>query len=329
MSLKIMKLSVINFVCVLFFFTACDQIPMPFQPTSGAAVNPLVKEGAARGIWVQPLDGVSKPMSKLLANAIVEGFRLRGIRATTNPYSNSRYHLKGKANINNNDFSQPYVALITWTLFDYSGNPQGTKVMGVPGSLSDWNFGSPVTLAAIGKAASNIISTMINSIQRTENSVKKPELLGIWINQVTNAPGDGNESLTIAIKKIIQGDGVMLAKGPQLAEFFLDGNVYVGLSKNGLQQVEIVWKLSTPDNNEVGQVTQNNVVKSGMFSNTWGDVSSIIAEAALEGIRGLLKHVVSSKFIIETPERELNLIYPSASQKLVLPPPSLDLEGIK
>jgi len=257
---------------------------------------------------------------------------LRRIRATTNPNFNSRYHLKGKAKINNNNSSQPYVALITWNLFDSSGNSQGTKVMGVPGSLSDWSFGSPVTLAAIGKAAPEIISNLINynnSLKKIKDSVVKTKLIGVWVNQVTNAPADGNKLLTLAIKKVIHRDGFTLAEMPRSAKFFLDGNVSVSLSKNGFQQVEIVWKLSSSDNNEVGQVSQKNMVKAGMYSKTWGKDSLLIAKAAMRGIKGLLKHDGFSKIQLNTPRQKLKIKYPSASKKLILPPPSLDLEGLK
>jgi hypothetical protein len=331
MGLIIVQFRAMGAVLVLVLFTACDQISMPFQPPTGGAVNPLVIEGAARGIWVQPLSGVSKPMSKLLADAVVEGLQLRDIQATTNPNSNSRFHLKGNAKINKDNFNQSYVAFITWTILDYSGNSKGTRVMGVPGSLNDWNFGSPATLAKIGKITPDIISPLIKTYEKNNklnNFVIKPTLLGVWINQVKNAPGDGNKSLTLAIKKVIQNNGIIIAKRPQLAKFFLDGNVFVSLSKKGFQRVEIVWRLLTPDRNEIGQVKQNNMVKFGKFSNSWGKDSLLVAEAALEGIKDLLQQAKSSKFQLETPKRILKIKHPSAFKKLILPPPRLDLEGI-
>lgn len=311
---------------------ACGQILLPFQSSPGAASNTLVTEAVARGIWVQPLDGVSRPMSKLLADAVVGGFQLRGLRATTNSNANSRYRLKGKAAINKEDSSQPFVVLITWTLFDYSGEPLGSEVMGVPGSLRDWNFGSPVILAEIGKAAPDIISPIIDADKITvklNQSVMKPKTWSLWINPVTNAPGDGNNSLTLAIKTVIQREGIPLAEKPRLAKLFLDGNVHVGLSENGLQRVEIVWRISTPNRKEIGQATQDNVVKEGTFSDAWGEVAVIIAEAALEGIKGILQHAGLSRLRLEVPERALKINVPSDSEKIILPLPRLELEGLK
>jgi hypothetical protein len=313
-------------ILVFMLIVACGQLPLPFQPS---APNLLVTEVAARGIWIQPLDGVSRPMSKLLAGAVAEGFQSRGFHATTNPKANSRYWLKGKAVINEDDSSKPYVVLINWNLFNYSGKSLGKEVIGVSGSLRDWHFGSPIILAEISKTTPDIISSIIDAdkmIAKLNNSEIKPNLWGVWVNPVTNAPGDGNSLLTLAIKEVIQKDGIRLATTPRLAQFFLDGNVHVGLPKNSLQRVEIVWRVSTPDSQEVGQAMQKNVVKAGTFSNAWGKVAVIVAEAALEGIKGILQHANLSRLNLETSKRALKMNVPSALESIVLPPPKLDLE---
>ncbi len=319
-------------ILVVMLVTACGPLPQPFKSPPGAPANPLVTEAAARGVWVQPLDGVSRPMSKLLADAVVEGFQARGFRATTNPNANSRYRLKGKAALNKDDPSLPYVVLITWTLFDYSGNPIGAEVEGVPGSRRDWDFGSPEVIAEVGKKAPEIISAMIGEdekVKEQEQQPVKPQLAGVWANPVTNAPGDGNGSLTRAIKAAILGGGIALARDRRYAEFVLDGNVHVGGPENDRQRVEIVWTVSTADSREIGRATQKNLVEAGILSGAWGPVAPIIAEAALEGIVGVLRAAGAYRFRLSPPERVLKTDIPSGSGKPALPPPSLDLEGLR
>ena len=317
-----------SFLALLLIAT-CGQLPLPFQYLPGTGSNSLVDEIAAHGFWIKPLDGVSRPMSKLLAVAVVEGFQLRGLRATTDPNVNSRYQLKGKAAINKADFSQPFVVLITWSLLDYSGKLLGSEVMGVPGSLHDWHFGSPVVLAEIGKATPDIIMSIIDADKNFIKSnilVESPKNQSILVNQVTNAPGDGNNSLTLAIKEVIQREGIQIAKEPHLAKFILDGRVAVGLSMNSLQRVEIVWVVSTSDNKEVGQVTQKNTVKAGVLSDSWGEVARGVAGSALEGIKGIIQHAKTSPHNTGDPLRTLKMT-PHGSEGLVLPQPRLDLEG--
>ncbi len=313
--------------------TACGPLPRPFQPPPEAPANPLVTEAVARGVWVEPLDGMSRPMSKLLAEAVVEGFQLRGIRATTNPSANSRYRLKGKAALNKDDPSLPYVVLITWTLFDYSGNPVGSEVEGIFGSRKDWDSGSPEVIAEVGENAPEIISAMIDEDEKVREKKQqqpvKSQLMGVWINPVTNAPGDGNGSLTRAIRAVIQGNGIPLARERRFAEFVLDGNVHVGGPENNLQRVEIIWTVSTPDSRPIGRATQKNLVEAGTFSGAWGEVATIVAEAALGGIQGVIRAAGASRFRLGPPERSLKTNIPSGSGKLALPPPRLDLEGLR
>ena len=322
----------VGVIVTVGLLAACGQLPRPFQPPPEASSNPLVTEAAARGVFVQPLDGVSRPMSKLLADSVVEGFLVRGIRATTNPDANSRYRLKGVARINKDDPSLPYVVLITWTLFDYAGNRVGSEVEGVFGSRRDWDFGSPEVIAEVGENAPEIISAMIGEdekIKEKEHQLVKPRLAVIWINPVTNAPGDGNRSLSRAIKAVIQGDGIPLARERRFAEFVLDGNVHVGDPETDLQRVEIVWTVSTTDRREIGRATQKNLVEAGTFSGAWGEVAAIVAEAALEGIQGVLRAAGASRFRLGPPERVLKTDVPVGSRKLSLPPPRLDLEGLR
>ena len=141
--------------------------------------------------------------------------------------------------------------------------------------------------------------------------------------------GDGNRSLSRAIKAVIQGDGIPLARERRFAEFVLDGNVHVGDPENDLQRVEIVWTVSTTDRREIGRATQKNLVEAGTFSGAWGEVAAIVAEAALEGIQGVLRAAGASRFRLGPPERVLKTDVPVGSGKLSLPPPRLDLEGLR
>ena len=312
--------------------TACGPLPRPFKPPPEAPANSLVNEAVARGVWVQPLDGVSRPMSKLLTQAVVEGFQRRRIYATLSPNANSRYRLKGKAGLNKDDPSLPYVVLITWTLFNYSGDPVGTEVQGVSVSRKDWNFGSPEAIAEVGENAPGIISEMIGDEEKIKEKNEQPmklQLAGIWINPVRNAPGDGNGSLTTAIGAAIRGAGVAVARDRRYAEFVLDSDVQVGAPDNNLQRVEIVWTVSTSDGREIGRATQKNLVEAGTFSGAWGEVAGIVADAALEGIQGVLRAAGSPRFRLGRPERVLKMDIPLSGGKLVLPPPGLELEGLR
>ena len=107
------------------------------------------------------------------------------------------------------------------------------------------------------------------------------------------------------------------------------GDVQGGAPDNNLQRVEIVWTVSTSDGREIGRATQKNLVEAGTSPGAWGEVAAIVAEAALEGIQGVLGAAGASRFRLGPPERVLKTDVPVGSGMLALPPPRLDLEGLR
>ncbi len=306
---------------------ACGPLPRPFKPGPEKPPGPLVTEAAALGVWVESIDGTSLPMSRLLTEAVVEGFKRTGIRATTLAGKNSRYRLKGKAELNRDNPSLPFVMVINWTLFDYYGNVIGVANEGISGTRKEWDFGSPRILAEVGENAPELIAAMIGRQEKDQQFVK-PRLAGLWVGPVTNAPGDGNWSLARAIKIALQGGGIALAQDREYAEFVLESRVQVDFAKDGFQRVKIVWTLSTPDNREIGRATQRNLVEAGTFSGAWGEVAAIVAAAALEGIEGVLRVAGASPNRFGPPEKVLKTDIPLADGKAPLPPPRLELDGL-
>ncbi|MDA1091025.1 MAG: hypothetical protein O3A85_12030 [Proteobacteria bacterium] len=307
---------------------ACGPLPRPFKTPAEAPPNPLVMEAAALGVWVQPLDGTTLPMSKLLGESVVDGFKRLGIRATTNEAANSRYRLKGAAKLNRDDPSLPYVMVIEWTLSDYDGDVIGIVNEGVPGSREEWDNGSPMVLNAVGGTAPGLVAAMIGEDEKTLEPAG-PLLAGLWIAPIEDAPGDGNISLTRAIIIAIKGAGVKLAQERDHAEFVLQGRVSLDAPIDGLERVEIVWTVLTSDGREIGRARQENLVEEGTFSGAWGEVASIVAAAALEGIQGVIQVAGSSRHRLGASPRVLNTDVPLSSGKVILPPPQLELEGLR
>ncbi len=306
---------------------ACGPLPRPFKSAPKTPPGPLITEVAALGVMVEPIDGTSLPMSRLLTEAVVEGFKRYGIRATTDAGKNSRYRLMGKAKLNQDKQSLPFVMVIDWILLDYDEKIIGEASEGISGTRKDWDYGSPKIIAEVGKNASELIAAMIGREEKDLQAVT-PRLAGLWVGPVTNAPGDGNQSLARAIKIALQGGGITLAQDREHADFVLASRVQVDSAKDGLQRVEIVWTVSTPDNREIGRATQRNLVEAGTFSGAWGEVAAIVAAAALEGIEGVLRVAGASPSRFGPPEKVLKTDIPLADGKAPLPPPRLELDGL-
>ena len=121
---------------------------------------------------------------------------------------------------------------------------------------------------------------------------------------------------------------IVISQDREHAEFVLESRVQVDAAKDGLQRVEIVWTVATPDNREIGRATQKNLVEAGTFSGAWGEVAAIVAAAAFEGIEGVLRVAGASRNRFGASEKVLKTDIPLADGNASLPPPRLQLEGL-
>jgi len=319
-------------LALIFGLSACGPLPRPFQPEQDAQPNPLVGEVVAKGILIEPIDGVSQPMSKLLTEALVKGFEAYGLRAFTGEGVIARYRLKGRAEINDKNPTLPYVVLIKWTLFNFQGEVIESETQGVSGSRQDWDYGSPKVIDDVGENGAEIFAALIGKDEEIETLGAKPvgpKLVGLWVKPIENAPGDGNASLTRAIKVAIKAAGIAVAPERRFAEFVLEGDVSLTTHDGKQQKVTIVWAVLTPEGREIGRATQQNLVETGTFKGPWGEVAPMVADAALEGIQGVLQAAGASRARLGPPARVLKTNVPKVEGQTNLPPPSLELEGLR
>jgi len=107
------------------------------------------------------------------------------------------------------------------------------------------------------------------------------------IRPVSGAPGDGNEVLTIEIKRAMRAQDLTISDDPRQAAYEVIGRVTVGPPVNGRQQARVIWLVNTLDGVEVGKAMQENAVIAGSLNGEWGRVGEIVAQAAANGIQEL------------------------------------------
>jgi hypothetical protein len=128
------------------------------------------------------------------------------------------------------------------------------------------------------------------------NPVPPPRTQAAWANpviivrEVEGAPGDGNETLTIAIRQALTTRELQVTEDPRQAAFVLKGQVAIGPPANGRQSARIVWNVTTHNGGLVGKATQENAIPAGSLDGAWGQVAYLIANAAVDGIQELFGH---------------------------------------
>jgi hypothetical protein len=111
------------------------------------------------------------------------------------------------------------------------------------------------------------------------------------IRPVVGAPGNGNESLTAALKSALRDRDLTISEDPRQAGFIIDGQVDLGEPVNGRQYVKISWAVNTVTGQEVGRAVQENTVVAGSLDGEWGQVAEVVSHAAVRGIQDLFGDV--------------------------------------
>ena len=119
----------------------------------------------------------------------------------------------------------------------------------------------------------------------------------LYVHPVKGAPGDGNLSLTAAIKLALKADQLSLTNNEEASDFIIQGNVLVEESSNDQQIVEISWTVTKKDGEEIGKAVQKNKVPAGSLNAKWGILSDLISDAAVFGIAKLCQLPQNHKMI--------------------------------
>lgn len=112
---------------------------------------------------------------------------------------------------------------------------------------------------------------------------------GLWLDEVTGAPGNGNAALTQAIFADLKRNELPFAMTPGLASHYIQGVVDVAVRSATQEHVTIVWVVSNAQGEEIGRVTQRNDIVRGSLHGEWGDTAVYAARGGLEGILAILE----------------------------------------
>jgi hypothetical protein len=200
-----------------------------------------------------------------------------------------------------------------WDISDTKGQRvvrvSGEEVITARSGSDPWNGVDSTALRSIaGKSTSQIVASLPKSGSSggtTSSSPPPPpsssptvaasparagEVMAI-VDPVSGAPGDGQSSLTAALKKRLYAGGVKLAGGSGSNGrnvYTIKGNVSLTEATAGKQNIRIDWQVLDPSGKRLGTVSQQNMIPKGSLSGPWGAIADAAAGAAADGIIKLL-----------------------------------------
>ncbi len=107
----------------------------------------------------------------------------------------------------------------------------------------------------------------------------KPDMT-VYVQSVSGAPGDGQTSLTAAMRKHLASQGVRVTETKSPNGYTVQGNVEMGAAQDGKQPIKISWQVVDPSGKPVSNVVQRNQVDQNSLDVTWGPTADAAAEAA-------------------------------------------------
>ena len=100
------------------------------------------------------------------------------------------------------------------------------------------------------------------------------------------APGDGRESLRIALIQVMFERGV--ARDDSNPEVILRATMTSTPASGDQQKVELVWHAIARDGKDLGTVKLDNTIPNGALDGAWGPTAFAIATAAAPDLVALL-----------------------------------------
>jgi len=315
-----MKTRLLAAFLLVLAVAACGPLPRPFGRDVGEVPKPLARNISLDTIEVEPLSGTTRPMGELLARAVASSLeREYEIPAALSGLDKSRYILTGHVHMQQIPGSDEADISIGWQLDVRGGEVLANYVQDVEATQLEWDYGAPDIPGKVGQQTGEWVARSI--LGERFDDAGTDRLLGkrgVYVTDVTGAPGDGNSALRRSMIVALGGQGLKIAEGVELAAFTVSSEVSVGIPEDGAQPVRIVWSVRDVTGAIVGRAEQANAVPVGSLDGRWGQTAAFVAAAAVDGIIDIIARNDPSKL------RAPNLGAPS-SRSASPPPPTRSL----
>jgi hypothetical protein len=269
--------------------------------------------GGSSKVAIAPIIGTTPEIAQEMTAALVAAGKDRNLTLLTNG-GGANYTLRGYlvASTEKRGSTISYI----WDVNDAQGSRvariSGDEVIATRSGSDPWSGVDSATIRSIaGKTTSQLAASLSRrggsasavavasdaspaapattaSTPAPAPSVASPRAAGVVVAPVAGAPGDGQRSLTTALKKRLYAGGVKLANGTASGVYMVKGSVKLVDATGGKQSIRIDWLVLDPSGKKLGTVSQQNTIPKGSLNGPWGAIADAAAGAAADGIIKLL-----------------------------------------
>jgi hypothetical protein len=273
---------------------ACGQVPLPFSTAPHViADSPFLDTPTAVGIAILPISGMAPALSAQIGRAMADKFEVYEIPAE--PVAENRglgFSLQGEVE-SSVAAGDEITARIIWRLKSRRGAIAADYVQRATMQLDAWQNGDRGAAVLVAGEAASKLTLIIAGDAPTQTAPvpppPRPKLATVSIKPVEGAPGDGRESLQLAVTQMLLENGVR--RDELSPEVTLACTVTTAPFNDTLQRVSIVWRALARDGSELGNVKLENTIPVGSLDGSWGPTAFVIANAAGNDLLQLLATV--------------------------------------
>ena len=271
-------------VGLALLLASCQPLPHPFEDDKPAPHAPIISLRNTTTVAVAPVAGLEPDARDKLAAAMASALQDLDVLASAESASRGSLTLQGTARA-----SGPSV-VVDWRLADPGGTALGQGSGTAPVGLDAVNRGDAAALKALAMAAAPDVAKLLQD-DAPIGPADAGSLRQVVVMPVTSAPGDGRDSLRLAmVAALTQAKLTVLQAQPSDAKALsVEGTVSLDRPQNGQQHIAITWALMAPGGKQLGVVKQENAVPQGSLDGRWGEVANFVATAAAPGIVAIIE----------------------------------------
>ncbi|MDE2007747.1 MAG: hypothetical protein KGI51_14350 [Rhodospirillales bacterium] len=265
---------------------ACGTLPQPFLGDPGPTARRLGEPPEPRLIVAAPeTAGLPPDAARRFADLLARDLRAAEVPAYAVAPAPTDWRLDIAAADRAGQVTPRY------TVRDPTGKPQG-NLDGPPVAAGAWTAGAPAALEAAAGSAAPRLAQLLDGVEvglmRADPTSLYNRPARVRVVAVTGAPGNGDATLTRAMRAALRKAGETVQPGAQGADFTVRGQVRITAAPHDQQRVELRWIVATAAGKEGGRVFQLNLVPAGTLDHDWGQVAPDIAGQAAGGIRQVI-----------------------------------------
>ena len=265
---------------------ACGQLPEPFLGNPGATGRQLGQPPEPRLIVAPPATALlSDGGSRRFAATLAHDLRAREVPAFTVTPAATDWRLAITATARDDQ------VLPRYTVLDPRGKAEGS-IVGAPVAAAAWAAGTPDALDEAAAAAAPRLARLLTGVEvglmRADPNSLYNRPARVLVAPVTGAPGNGDTTLTDAMRTALKTAGETVQDSPKGADFVVRGQVRLTPVPGGKQRVELRWIVDTAAGTEGGRVFQLNLVPAGSLDRDWRKVAPEIVGQAAGGIKEVI-----------------------------------------